>query len=688
MTEEGAARLGPYALESMIGGGGMGEVWRARDTEHDDRLVALKLLPSGLALDPAFRTRFRRESRLAAALRSPHVVPIHRYGEVDGRLYLDMELVGGRDLSTVLTEDGPLPPARVASIVEQLAGVLDLAHGDGLVHRDLKPSNVRVLDDDFVYLFDFGIATRPDLTATGGSRIAGTPDYMAPEQFESGPVDHRADVYSLACLFYTCLTGRPPFAAGSLPEALRAHLDQPPPRPAAEHPFLPPEFDTVVATGMAKRPENRYATAGALAAAVRAALAGTTPAAAPTVGGPVGGAGIAAPATGVAGPQLTRGDGLGGGVGDLSTKDSSFARGGGLGRLRVAAVVAVVLILGGGITAAAVAGRSRQLAGTAVPVAAGPSAGTPAAGSPVAQPKPAILPPLPAGTVSSVPVGQAPFGLAVAPDGRRVCVADEGGGTVSVVDVATSARVTTITVSGNPSGVAFTPSGDAMWVAVPQGLQEIDPATATVRRTVPLQARAYSMAISADGRFGYTALQRDGLVVEVDLRAGVVTRRYPVASPDFVALSPDGTTLAVTSFDNPDLVLLDRADGQVTATVPVGGPAFSPTYSPDGRHLYVAEADRPQVDLVDVASRAVTGSVRFDKPAVNVAFSPDGRTAYAHGEGNVLTIIDVATGTSRGTLPVTADNSASVALAPDGSRAYVVDQDRGVLLVAALPPGK
>ncbi|WP_329063699.1 protein kinase domain-containing protein [Amycolatopsis sp. NBC_01480] len=559
-------------------------------------------------------------------------------------------------------------------MVEQLAGVLDLAHADGLVHRDLKPSNVRVLDDDFVYLFDFGIASRPDLTATGGSRVTGTPDYMAPEQFESGPVDHRADVYSLACLFYTCLTGRPPFATGSLPEAMRAHLDQPPPRPAAEHPFLPPGFDTVVATGMAKRPENRYATAGALAAAVRAALAGTV---APTVGGP----GAVPP---VGGLQPTRRDGFAP-VGGFGPEN---AGGSGRSRLRVAAVVAVVLVLGGGITAAAVAGRSPQLAGTAMAVAPGSASGTPSAGSPVAKPKLAVLPPLPAGTVSSVPVGQAPFGLAVAPDGRRVYVADEGGGTVSVVDAATSARVATIPMSGNPSGVAFTPSGDAVWIAVPQGLQEIDPATATIRRTVPLQARAYSMAISAGGRFGYTALERDGLVVEVDLRAGVVTRRYPVTSPGFVALSPDGTTLAVTSFDDSNLVLLDRADGHLVATVPLGGAAFSPTYSPDGRQLYVAEADRPQADLVDVASHSVTGSVTFDKPAVNVAFTPDGKTAYAHGEGNVLTIIDVATGKARGTLPVTADNSASVALAPDGSRAYVVDQDRGVLLVAALPAGK
>ncbi len=636
-------RLGPYLLETMIGAGGMGEVWRARDTGHHDRLVALKLLPPDCAGDPDFQERFRREARLAAALRSPHVVPIHSYGEIEGRLYLDMQLIDGTDLSTVLAREGPMAAERAAAIVAQLAGVLDLAHREGLIHRDVKPSNVRLLDDDFVYLLDFGLATRPDTSAatSKAGQVAGTLDYMAPERFGRDKVDHRADIYSLAGLLYACLTGRPPFDTDGLPQALQAHLNWPPPRPSAERPDLPAGFDAVVATGMAKEPGHRYPTAGHLAAATQAVLPG----------GPGHAAAISAP-TRRAGPVVTR--------------PRRLLLGGGAAVLTAAAVTTLVLLTGKEPPAQPVSQSSAPPSTHAAPV---------------------VLPPLPSGAVRNVPVGKEPFALAVTPDGRRVYVADEGGGTVTVVDAASDTRVTTIQLSGNPSGIAVTPAGDSVWVAVPQGLQEIDPAANVIRRTVPLAARAYSAAISPDGRFGYTALQRDGIVAEVDLRTGAVTRQLPVAEPAFVALSPDGSTLAVTGFDQPVLTLFDRATGAETARIPFSGGGFAPTFTPDGRGIYLAEAHQPRIHVVDVAARRVTGSVTMKLPAVNVAFAPDGSVAYAHGEDNELTVIDTATASVRRTIPLPADNSASIALAPDGSRVYVLDQDRDTLLVSGLSPG-
>ncbi|WP_308283071.1 serine/threonine-protein kinase [Pseudonocardia nigra] len=220
--------------------------------------------------------RFRGESHAAARLNDPHVIPIHRYGEIDGRLYIDMRLVDGVDLATLIARDGPLSAARVVSIVAQAAEALDAAHAAGLIHRDVKPSNLLVTPHDFVYLVDFGIAhamgcsTRGQaLTATGAT--VGTLDYMAPERIRGGSdVDGRADVYSLACVLYETLTGQRPFPVEGLPALLHAHLHRPPPVVTAVRPELPSGLDDVVARGMAKDPVARYATAGDLAAAARA----------------------------------------------------------------------------------------------------------------------------------------------------------------------------------------------------------------------------------------------------------------------------------------------------------------------------------------------------------------------------------------------------------------------------------
>jgi serine/threonine-protein kinase len=263
--------FGRYRLISLLGRGGMGEVWRAFDTVTE-RIVAVKVLPAHLADDHVFQQRFRREAKSAASLNQPHVVPIHDFGKIEGRLFVAMQLIDGHDLQALL-DDGPLEPARAVGIIEQIASALHAAHRIGLVHRDVKPSNILVAEDDFAYLIDFGIARaagETGLTSTGAT--VGTWAYMAPERFESGTADAGTDTYALACVLYQCLTGHQPFPGTSLPQQMRAHLAQDPPRPSTQQPSVPKGFDDVIARGMAKGPDHRYATTKDLAQAAHDAL--------------------------------------------------------------------------------------------------------------------------------------------------------------------------------------------------------------------------------------------------------------------------------------------------------------------------------------------------------------------------------------------------------------------------------
>jgi eukaryotic-like serine/threonine-protein kinase len=253
----------------------MGQVYRAYDAATD-RVVALKVLPPNLAEDQEFQQRFRREARIAASLNDPHVVPIHSYGEIDGQLYVDMRLIEGRDLLQYIGEHGGrLSPERAVAVIEQVAAALDSAHQVGLIHRDIKPKNILITNArDFVYLIDFGIArTLADTSLTQTGHTMGTVAYMSPERFR-GTTDHRADVYSLACVLHECLTGKRPYAGDSLEEQLNAHLNTPPPRPSTIAAGVPPALDAVVARGMSKDIEYRYQSAMELAEAARAALAG------------------------------------------------------------------------------------------------------------------------------------------------------------------------------------------------------------------------------------------------------------------------------------------------------------------------------------------------------------------------------------------------------------------------------
>jgi len=276
--------FGRYVLQDLLGRGGMGEVYRALDTVRE-RTVALKLLSKHLGEDESFKVRFRRESRMVAKLNQPHIIPIHDFGEIDGQLFIDMRLVEGDDLGTVLEREGPMAPERAVGVIAQVASALDAAHRAGLVHRDVKPSNVLLTDlsddlsgDLFAYLVDFGIAfssVSPATALTATASTVGTVAYMSPERIGGQTSDRSTDIYALACVLYESLTSQKPFD-GELLAMMYAHVNTAPPKVTALVPDAPPGLDEVVSKGMAKDSKDRYATAGELARASRAALRGPT----------------------------------------------------------------------------------------------------------------------------------------------------------------------------------------------------------------------------------------------------------------------------------------------------------------------------------------------------------------------------------------------------------------------------
>ncbi|WP_111511442.1 serine/threonine-protein kinase [Mycobacterium kyogaense] len=279
-TPRVGTRFGPYELRSVIGVGGMGEVYRAYDTARE-RMVAIKLLRPEMAADPSFQERFRRESRVAARLQEPHVIPVHDFGEIDGVLFIDMRLVEGASVKEVLRTHGPLQPRRAVAIIRQVAAALDAAHANGLVHRDIKPENVLLTPDDFAYLVDFGIAHGGgEATITSTGLVVGSCAYMAPERFSGERGGPASDVYSLACLLYETLTGVAPFEAADVRQVMSAHMFTAPPRPSIMRRGVSRAFDDVVTRGMAKAPGDRFTSAGDLARAAGAA-AERAPSAAP-----------------------------------------------------------------------------------------------------------------------------------------------------------------------------------------------------------------------------------------------------------------------------------------------------------------------------------------------------------------------------------------------------------------------
>ncbi|MFC5139721.1 protein kinase [Actinomycetospora rhizophila] len=708
--------FGPYELRRLLGRGAMGEVWEAFDTRRE-RPVALKLLGGAVAADPAFRARFQQEARLTARLSSLHVIPIHDFGEIDGRLFVDMRLVDGGDLAAaVRAHPGGLPPGRAVDIVSQVAEALDAAHAAGLVHRDVKPSNVLLTGQrggDFCFLVDFGIArvagpSAAHLTSTG--TVLGTTAYMAPELFTGEPATFRSDVYALVCLFYEILTGARPFPGPDPVAHMGQHVHQPVPAPSWARPDLA-VFDRVVAIGMAKDPAHRFPTPGALADATLEAAGRTGTGTAP-VGAATSllGAGTAGPGTAPARPGPGPGWHDAGGTGPVTAASGGPNGAGGsggagtrvgaptpgrppapgleepAGRRRpwrwVAVGLAALLLLGGGAYAA---DRVFDLwSPGAVPTAR------------------AVAPPL-----------QSPRWVEVSPDGRRAFVSGLGGSptpspSVAVVDTATDQVTGSVPVGTFPGDLAVSGDGTRVYVsergtdAAPGSvLTTIDTSANRVTARIEVGPAPSGLALSPDGRVAYVANEGTNAapgstVSVVDLAAGQVTATVPVGQgPSGVALSPDGRKLYVanegvlTGVGN-TVSVVDTATNAVTGTIRVGDTPRGVAVAPDGRHAYVASqgtAQAPQgsVSVIDTASDTVTATITegLNGP-IGVAVTGDGRevlvTSYGSeaAPGSTVTVINSRDDVI-GTVPV-GQQPFGVAGTRDGSRAWVTTRSEFWLL--------
>jgi Protein kinase domain len=274
----GGDEFAGYRIERRLARGGMGILYLAVEPGLDRR-VALKLIAPEAAADVVFAKRFAEESRIAASIEHPNVVPIYSAGEQGGVPYIAMRYVSGSDLSRRLADEGRMAPERAAALIAQVADGLDAIHAAGLIHRDVKPANVLLSGepgDEHAYITDFGVArnvaTESGLTQTG--RFVGTLDYVAPEQISGGSVDARVDVYALGCLLFKLLTGEVPFPREGEAARLYAHLNDPPPAPSLYAPDVSMALDDVVARAMSKQPDDRHPSAGDLGRAATAALSG------------------------------------------------------------------------------------------------------------------------------------------------------------------------------------------------------------------------------------------------------------------------------------------------------------------------------------------------------------------------------------------------------------------------------
>ncbi|RMI35159.1 serine/threonine-protein kinase [Nocardia stercoris] len=622
-------RFGRYELLDLIGQGGMGQVYRARDT-LTERTVAVKVLHQGSA-DQVTQERFRREAKAAAALGSPHVVPIFDYGDIDGRLFIAMQLLEGEGLDALLARTGPLPAEHAVRVIAQAAEALHAAHAAGLVHRDVKPSNLFVTPRGFVYLIDFGIARaagESGLTSVGGA--IGTLAYMAPERFSSGAADARSDVYALACVLFELLTGRTPFQ-GPMEQQIAGHLSLNPPYPSTIRPELGTRFDAVIAYGMAKDPQARFRTARDLAAACHGMPAGLPPL-------PSGPSNPAVQQDAAASPARRR---------------------------RRWPIVAGALTAVVALAAATVGYLAQRPAHSA--------------------------PPLPAQTNFAVDfpfaIGAQPDAVAVDQPTRAVYFANAGDGTVTVIDSVDHKVVNTLTVGKSPSGVVVDSPGHTAYVTNGGDgtVSVIDTISRTVTATIPAGGSPIGIALDADRHALYVANSDAQTVTVIDSKTHALVRTIPIeskATPLGIAIDPSAHTVYVANKEGKDLTIIDAVSNVVVGALTVGDQPRSLAIDGATHTAYVANMSQNLVSVVDLSSRKVTATVPVGSAPFGVAVDPEFRTVYVADANDMsVTTLDTVTRKVTATLSLSGVEPMAVAVDPGTHSAFVADVKSGVSII-------
>ncbi len=706
-----------YRLEEQIGRGGMALVYRARDVQLG-RNVALKLLSPVLGRDEAFRQRFIRESRAAAAVDHPHIIPIFAAGDSDGVLFIAMRYVQGGDVRRLVDELGSLPADRAVSIITQVASALDAAHLNGLVHRDIKPANM-LLDStdsagqqDHVYLADFGLSKR-SLSATGLTSIGqflGTPAYVAPEQIEGRTVDGRADLYALACASFEMLCGTPPFQRDDDLAIMWAQVSAPPPSLSEQRPDLPPAVDTVLQRALAKDPADRFSGCLAFAAALRTALGPHGQPGGGAVGGPE------RTPTVLSGPSAGRPAAPPGR--DYSPTQTSGPR-------QVPDHPATQVSGPRDVPAhpATQVSGPRPGAGSGVGAASGPGLTSRPVDPPTADWQPSEPPPPPGGTrgaagppASGEPGGPsgptrparrqrrrwpaAAAGLVVVAGAIGAFAALHGGG--GGKDKAAGAADTT--QAKTPAAVlpAITAPGCRSTVAKTSSLS-------TVRtQSVPVGAHPFGVNTTADGKF--TFVTRLGAIVVLSNGSGLAPAvEHVITVPGLqkaATLTHNGKYLVAAL--NSGAVVVDTAAAEEgsshavvgTLTSSFGTGAVEVGISPDDKFVFVTLQESAAMAVFNLqtalthgfGSASVVGKVSLDQQPVGLTFSPDAKLMYVTsmmkaknqtaGEGTV-SVVDTALAETDPAKAVKASADAGcdpVRAITDGTTVWVTSRESNALL--------
>jgi DNA-binding beta-propeller fold protein YncE/predicted Ser/Thr protein kinase len=631
--------LGDFRIEGELGRGGMGVVYRATQVSLG-RPVALKVIVSGLADQEDFRDRFVRESRLAASLDHPNVIPVYAAGEHDGVLYIAMRYVEGTDLRALIRRETRLDPLRAAGVTAQVASALDAAHERGLVHRDVKPANVLVAargGGEHVYLTDFGLTKRSasETSLTGAGEWVGTLDYVAPEQVRGDPVDARADIYALGCVLYELITGRVPFPRENDLAKLWAHISDDAPSALELAPDVPPGLAAVAERAMAKDPADRFSEAGmmgrvALAAVpggadtgarARAAAGALAPTPAAAAGGPTRAAHTRRARLSRLAGAFGRSQAVGGGP-------TAVAGGAAAARprpVRHLALLGAVAVLAGCATTALLlaledddpvvrtaAGErpGRSSAAGAVtgtfPVGDSPTGVTLVDGSAwVANTGDETVTRIDARTGSRqsppIPVGEDP--RAIAASAGAVWVGNFGDGTVSRIDTRTNRAAPPIAVGAAPTDIAVGPG--RIWVAT-EGDRILALDSGTGRPLGPAVRVKSNGSLAIGGGRLWISDRNDGTIRSVDTSTGDV-----IDAPISIGASPADVAAGsrfvwVTLADDGAVRRIDlRADRSASRTVKLG--QRPELLARAGSAVWVSDADREAVVRLDAGTAKQVG---------------------------------------------------------------------------------